>query len=271
MLHERWRCGRGRPASAVAIPGGCAPVTPISDGSRRTDEGKAVTDEADQAAAISLLVHPVRRRLYRYVQASGRAVGRDEAARAASISRNLAAFHLDRMAEAGLLEVEHRRLSGRSGRGAGRPAKLYRTGSQRLSISLPASRYSLASRILAAALEERRADESGRAATRRIAGRIGAELGEALRDRVSRRADGTLGLVEEAARELGYEPRRDGDCLDLRNCPFDEPAESHRELICSMNQALLAGLLPALGAVGASADGPRQRPPGCCVQLRLAG
>jgi predicted ArsR family transcriptional regulator len=175
------------------------------------------------------------------------------------------------MAEAGLLEVERRRLSGRSGRGAGRPAKLYRTGQQRLSISLPASRYSLAGQILAAALEERRASESGSAAARRVARRIGAELGEALRDRVSRRADYPLGLAEEAVRELGYEPRRDGDRLDLHNCPFDELAESHRELICPMNQALLAGLLSALGAAGVFADDPRQRPHRCCVQLRLAG
>jgi predicted ArsR family transcriptional regulator len=42
------------------------------------------------------------------------------------VSRNLAAFHLDRMASTGLLTVEYRRLTGRSGRGAGRPAKLYR-------------------------------------------------------------------------------------------------------------------------------------------------
>jgi predicted ArsR family transcriptional regulator len=253
------------------IPGAGAPRTLTGDGSRRETRGRDVRDDADQAAAISLLVHPVRRRLYRYVQASGRAVGRDEAAMAASISRNLAAFHLDRMAEAGLLEVEHRRLSGRSGRGAGRPAKLYRTGSQRLSISLPTRRYSLASQILAAALEERRAGESGSAAARRIAGRIGAELGEELRDRVRRRADYPLGLAEEAVRELGYEPWRDADRLDLRNCPFDELAEAHRNLICPMNQALLAGLLPALGAAGVAADGPRQRPHGCCVQLRLAG
>jgi hypothetical protein len=114
----------------------------------------------------------------------------------------------------------------------------------------------LAGQILAAALEERRAGESGRAAARRVAGRIGAELGEALRDRLSRRADYPLGLAEEAVRELGYEPRRDGDRLDLRNCPFDELAESHRELICPMNQALLAGLLSALGAAGVSADDP---------------
>ena len=62
-------------------------------------------DNAEELTAISLLADPVRWRLYDYLRSSGTAVGRDEAARAAGISRSLAAFHLDRMAEAGLLQV----------------------------------------------------------------------------------------------------------------------------------------------------------------------
>jgi len=77
-------------------------------------------DNTEELAAMALLVDPVRWRLYDYLRSSRGAVGRDEAARAANISRNLASFHLDRMAEANLLEVEYRRLSGRTGRGAGR-------------------------------------------------------------------------------------------------------------------------------------------------------
>jgi predicted ArsR family transcriptional regulator len=76
---------------------------------------------SQEVAAISLLLDPLRWRLYQYIHESGRTLGRDEAAQAAAVSRNLAAFHLDRMADAGLLKVEYRRLSGRSGRGAGRP------------------------------------------------------------------------------------------------------------------------------------------------------
>jgi predicted ArsR family transcriptional regulator len=225
-------------------------------------------DNAEELAAIALLVDPVRWRLYDYLRSSRGPVGRDEAARAANISRNLASFHLDRMAKANLLEVEYRRLSGRTGRGAGRPAKLYQVGARHLAVSLPATRYSLAGRILATAIEERRADEDGAAAVRRVAGRVGSELGGDLRDQCMSRADAPLAVAERAARQLGYEPDHHADRVELRNCPFDELADSHRELVCQMNRALLAGLLPAVGAESVSAD-PVQRRPGvsCCVRM----
>jgi predicted ArsR family transcriptional regulator len=227
-------------------------------------------DNAEELTAISLLVDPVRWRLYDYLRSSGAAVGRDEAASAANISRGLAAFHLDRMAEASLLEVEYRRLSGRSGRGAGRPAKLYRVATRHFAVSLPATRYSLAGRILATAIEERRPSEDGSAAVRRVARRVGGELGGDLRDRDRSRAD-ALAVAEWAARQLGYEPDHHADRVDLRNCPFDELADSHRELTCQMNRALLAGLLPAVGAESVSAE-PVERRPGvsCCVRMTPA-
>lgn len=225
-----------------------------------------------ELGAISLLLAPVRWRLYQYVRNAGEAVGRDEAARAAGISRNLAAFHLDRMAEAGLLTVEYRRLTGRSGRGAGRPAKLYRPVAQRIAVSLSATRYPLAGRILATAVAEKGPDEDGVAAVRRVAGRMGAELGGDLRGRIGVDTDRPLGLAEHAAQEFGYDPERRRDRLVLRNCPFPELAASHRELICQMNHALLSGLLPALGAAGLSAAGPRltRQPGSCCVTITQA-
>jgi predicted ArsR family transcriptional regulator len=233
---------------------------------------RAIMDNAEELAAISLLVDPVRWRLYEYLRSSRSAVSRDEAARAANISRNLAAFHLDRMAEANLLEVEYRRLSGRTGRGAGRPAKLYQVAARHFAVSLPATRYSLAGRILATAIEERPADEDGAAAVRRVARRIGGEVGGELRRQVDARADAPLAVAEWAVRQLGYEPEHHGDRIELRNCPFDELADSHLELICQMNRALLAGLLPQLGAEGISAE-PVQRQAGvcCCVQLTPSG
>jgi predicted ArsR family transcriptional regulator len=225
-----------------------------------------------ELGAISLLLAPVRWRLYQYVRDAGEAVGRDEAARAAGISRNLAAFHLDRMAEAGLLAVEYRRLTGRSGRGAGRPAKLYRAVAQRIVVSLSATRYPLAGRILATAVTEKGVDEDGAAAVRRVAARVGAEVGGELRGQIGADTDGPLVLAEQAMQELGYDPERRRDRLVLRNCPFPELAASHRELICPMNHALLSGLLPALGTAGLSAAGPRpsRQPGACCVTITQA-
>ena len=223
---------------------------------------------SQEVAAISLLLDPLRWRLYQYIHESGRTVGRDEAAQAAAVSRNLAAFHLDRMADAGLLKVEYRRLSGRGGRGAGRPAKLYRTTRQRLSVSLPATRYSLAAQILATALEEKTAQEEPTAAARRVARRVGAELGRELRGRVDGGAD--RARARAAVEELGYDPVAHPDRIDLRNCPFGELAASHQRLVCSMNQALLAELLAALGTDGLVADGPEPSPVACCVRIAAA-
>ena len=60
-------------------------------------------------AALSALADPTRRRLYGLVVEAGRPLGRDEAVAAVGISRSLAAYHLDKLAEQGLLEVEYAR------------------------------------------------------------------------------------------------------------------------------------------------------------------
>jgi predicted ArsR family transcriptional regulator len=224
---------------------------------------------AEEVAAIALLLDPLRWRLYQHIRTSGRAVGRDEAARATAVSRNLAAFHLDRMADAGLLPVVYGRLSGRCGRGAGRPAKLYRVAARHLEVSLPATRYALAARILATSLEERAADEPPEAAARRVAWRVGAELGDKLRRLVNGGGDRTL--AKAAVEELGYEPVATADRIELRNCPFDELVGLHQGVICGMNHALLDGLLAALGTEGLVAEGPLARPRLCCVRLAATG
>src|SRR5918999_53131 len=111
--------------------------------------------------AVALLDEPVRGRLYEWVSERPGPVSRDEAASALGITRALAAFHLDRLARAGLLETEFRRLSGRSGPGAGRPAKLYRRSPREVEISLPARRYGLAAELFARAMDDTSRGEPG--------------------------------------------------------------------------------------------------------------
>src|SRR5947199_6510630 len=130
-----------------------------------------------QIAAIASLHEPARRGLYLYVAGRGREVGRDEAARALRISRALAAFHLDKLVELGLLDAAYRRLSGRQGPGAGRPAKLYRRSTRQLEITLPRRRYDLAGRLLARALAAHRSPASRRA-LERAARDLGRTLGQ---------------------------------------------------------------------------------------------
>src|SRR5712691_8155539 len=107
---------------------------------------------AEQIAGVASLADPVRRSLYLYVAGRHADVGRDEAARAVKVSRALAAFHLDKLVAAGLLETSYRRLTKRRGPGAGRPAKLYRRSSRQFSVSLPQRNYELCARVLADAL-----------------------------------------------------------------------------------------------------------------------
>ncbi|MFC7642835.1 helix-turn-helix domain-containing protein [Streptosporangium lutulentum] len=69
---------------------------------------------------MTTLQDPVRRAVYDYVAAQGREVGRNEAAEAVGVQRTLAAFHLDKLVEAGLLEANFRRLTEKTGPGSGR-------------------------------------------------------------------------------------------------------------------------------------------------------
>ncbi len=126
---------------------------------------------------LAALAEPVRRRLYEYVVAQGEPVDRDGAAAGVGIGRPLAAFHLDRLAAAGLLDVEFRRRSGRTGPGAGRPAKFYRRPFDReVAVSLPPRKYGLAAEILAEAVEH---DRAASAAVLAAAREHGAALADA--------------------------------------------------------------------------------------------
>src|SRR5439155_17066178 len=113
-------------------------------------------------------------------------LGRDQAARALGVSRALAAFHLDKLADAALLEVAYRRLSGRAGPGAGRPNKLYRRSSRQIDLTLPARRYELAGRLLATAMSE--AGPAATTALERAAEAWGRRMGDKARERAGIRA-----------------------------------------------------------------------------------
>ncbi|MCP9947823.1 helix-turn-helix domain-containing protein [Actinomadura madurae] len=129
--------------------------------------------------AIALLQDPLRRRLYEFVAAQGREVGRNEAAEAAGVARTLAAFHLDKLVDAGLLEAGSRRLTGRSGPGAGRPAKVYRRSAVERDVSVPARDYRTAAGLLAEAAEAAGLDMELQDAARRRGGLCGAGAGRA--------------------------------------------------------------------------------------------
>jgi predicted ArsR family transcriptional regulator len=204
--------------------------------------------EPEDIQAISLLNEPVRRSLYESVIAAGRPVGRDEAAQATGVSRTLAAFHLDRLVEAGLLTPEYRRLSGRSGPGAGRPAKLYRRGSREAAVAVPERRYELAARLLAASIE-RSGPQVPPPAVQDAAREMGRAIGDA--GRTPARAPGGVRRpepgLEDVLRSQGYEPcQPEQGVVRLGNCPFHSLVAEHRDLVCGMNLAFAEGILDGL-------------------------
>lgn len=222
-----------------------------------------------QIAGLAALDEPARRSLYFYVAHRGQEVGRDEAARALGISHGLAGFHLDRLVEEGLLEVSFRRLSGRAGPGAGRPAKLYRRAGGQLEISLPQREYELAARLLATAIDSGAAPQtqSALAATARETGEtIGREAKARAGARPGKKRLLASALAALAAR--GYEPVQEAGEIRLRNCPFHALVNEHTQLVCGMNLALIEGVVDGLALPGAKAV-LAPAPDRCCVCLRF--
>ena len=193
-------------------------------------------------AAVGLLDEPTRRALYDWVVAQGRPVGREEAANALRITRALATFHLDRLTKAGLLEGGYRRLTGRVGPGAGRPARVYWRADREFSVALPDRHYERAAQLFASAIEEL-AGESLPAPLEVAARELGTELG------TTARRGAPLRRLTAALEAGGYEPVTDATgTIRLRNCPFDALVETHRPLVCGTNLAMAEGIARGAGA-----------------------
>lgn len=222
-------------------------------------------------AAVALLSEPTRRALYDAVAAAPNGLGRDGAAAVVDISRDLAAFHLDRLVDGGLLEVTHRRLSGRTGPGAGRPAKVYSRSGNDVSVSLPQRRYDLLAETLVEGAEDLARQVGPAKVAAALDGRArvhGREAGRAVREAAGPRA-GTGRRAGELLHMLdasGFEPAlaADGATITLGNCPYRAVAEGHRDLTCRMNLAWAEGLVEAAGRTGYQPQLDSQ-PGRCCV------
>jgi len=219
-------------------------------------------DLAARAAAVGALADPTRRALYEHVAAQPGLVGREQAATALGLALHTASFHLDRLVEAGLLTTEYRRLSGRSGPGAGRPSKLYRRSETEVAVSLPERHYDLAGRILAVAVERARGGEALDAAVDAAAAAAGREL--AGPDAGERSEGGGLAALTGVLADVGFEPRVEDGTVLLANCPFDALARSHTTLVCGMNRAFVQGVADGVGCAITARLAPE---PGlCCVK-----
>lgn len=208
-----------------------------------------MTDFSERVSGIGALAEPVRRQLYLYVCAQAHAVSRDEAAEALQVPLHKAKFHLDKLESQGLLMTEFARLSGKSGPGAGRPAKLYRRSDREIAVSLPGREYELAGRLMAEAITESAATGiPAMQALNQVAAERGRTLGESLladsgNPKSKKKA---LALAVRALREHGYEPREVNGRVELSNCPFHSLADTHTDMVCGMNLALIDAMVNAV-------------------------
>jgi predicted ArsR family transcriptional regulator len=229
-------------------------------------------DLAGQVTGIAALADPIRRDLYLYVSGQTAPVSRDEASDALGIARHTVKFHLDKLAEEGLLEASYKRLTERRGPGAGRPTKLYARSSRQLSVILPERHYDLAGQLLATAIEN--AATQGTApgdALKAAAAGWGRNVADQARAAAGPRPspEQLLGCTCQALAENGYEPHRSGGTIVMRNCPFDALAREHTELVCGMNLAILDAASEQLPEISLAAR-LEPSPDRCCVVLEPA-
>jgi predicted ArsR family transcriptional regulator len=207
---------------------------------------------------IAALVDPVRRALYEHVRHERRPVTREEAARAVDISRGLAAFHLDKLVEVGMLHARYE-ASPEQPRGRGRSPKVYEASSDGLTLTVPPRQYELIATVLADAV----AQDSGDAAS--AARQQAAALGDAIGASAAV-GGGEVSRAVTALTGLGYEPRTEAGDIVLGNCPFHPLAARHTALVCGINVEFVTGLLNGLGCDRLRAE-LRPDPDGCCVRV----
>jgi predicted ArsR family transcriptional regulator len=215
------------------------------------------------ASSLAALADPIRRRLYRFVMGEPGAVSREQGAAGVGVPGHTAKFHLDRLVDDGLLDVEFRRLSGKTGPGAGRPAKLYRRSRRQIALSLPQRSYDLLSTILAKGVEEAVADGTSMGdVTARVSREEGHQFGTAAAQEVPEGDE--LRRLAWSLQPHGYEPRIESGQMVLENCPFDKVARDHTELVCGLNVEFVGGVADGLGCAGLAVS-LEPSPGRCCV------
>ena len=221
-------------------------------------------------ASIAVLDDELRRRMYLFIRERGRPASREEVANAVGISRKLAAFHLDKLVEHGLLAASYARPPGRSGRGAGRTAKYYEPSDLEVDVSIPERRYDVIGSILVGAIAGQAPDEPASVTARRIAHDTGERIGREERQRLRLPPPGperTMSVLTDVLARCGYEPAIDDeDTMWLRSCPFHALAEQDRDFVCHLNEELIDGVVRGLG--NESVDVLFDPIPGqCCVRI----
>jgi predicted ArsR family transcriptional regulator len=177
-----------------------------------------------------------------WARAQARPVDADQLAAAHEIHRNVARSRLERLTAAGLLTASFERRTGRSGPGAGRPAKVYAVSPEVDAIEFPARRYESLLGLLVAGLPiEGRAEK-----LREIGVEFGRELAQTARLRPSKSLAAGFDRMCVAVRSLGYqaavtEVTANGAVIATPTCPLRPLVRVHPEA-AEIDRGMWAGL-----------------------------
>lgn len=178
-----------------------------------------------------------------FARGQARAVTADELAKAQGVHRNVARSRLERLVEAGLLTAAFERRTGRSGPGAGRPAKTYAVAPELEAIQFPDRRYEALLAMLMDALPERGREERLREIGVHFAGRLARDA----HLRPAKTLQAGIEAVCKAMRGLGYqasvvEVSEHGAVIATPTCPLRPLVREHPEA-AEIDRGMWAGLV----------------------------
>ena len=187
-----------------------------------------------------------RRGIYISIREAADPVTASETSELFDIHPNVARHHLDRLVTGGYLQVTRKRPNGRSGPGAGRPAKYYEATQKQVQVQFPGRRYELLSELLAQVLERVAPETAAKAAEE-----VGREYGAQLALEVGLPDDaGYQGAVEAVAKAMmgaGFHTTVvDGNKLITSLCPFGMTAINHPKFVCRLDEGIVNGLMDAI-------------------------
>jgi predicted ArsR family transcriptional regulator len=198
----------------------------------------------DLLAVLKALGDETRFSMYQELASSTTALTATELAERLGLHANTVRLHLERLREAGLVDVEpvHRGT-------VGRPQHVYSLAPGAPGLGFDPPSYTLLAGLLATLAERVGADADDAAAAGEAWGR---EAGKRTRSRSCVKA-----LVGEMDR-LGFDPATEplpGGGVDVAflHCPFRELAEAYPELVCNLHRGICAGVVDAVGG-GSVAD-----------------
>lgn len=197
----------------------------------------------DQLPVFKALGDNTRYAIYLELARSPVPLSTGEIADALDLHPNTVRPHLERMREAGLLDVETRAQGV-----VGRPQHRYSLAADAPSLGLEPAAFRLLARLVSGAAARAGLDEELVAAIGREHGQL---LAEGVRPAPNSRRAACVAVLEVRLAELGFDPATADDggtvTVAFTRCPFQEVAEMYPEVVCHLHRGLVEGVVEAVG------------------------